>query len=254
MKLPVLFVGHGSPMNAVEDNEFTDKWKALGKSLPRPNAILAVSAHWYTASTRTSDTREPRMIYDMYGFPKELYDLKYPVEGSPELAGKISDLLKEGVITDNRWGIDHGTWSVLCRMYPDADIPVVQLSIDFNAAPEAHFETGRKLAELRKEGVLIIGSGNVVHNLSLINWGMSGGFDWAHEFDDYVKQNILNRNFEAVVNYGKAGKCAEKAFYTPDHFYPLLYVLGAADSEDDIEVFNDSCIMGSMSMTGYLFG
>ena len=254
MKLPVLFVGHGSPMNAVEDNEFTNKWKALGRSLPRPKVILAVSAHWYTASTRTSDTREPRMIYDMYGFPKELYDVKYPVEGSPELAGKISDLLKEGVITDNRWGIDHGTWSVLCRMYPDADIPVVQLSIDFNSAPEAHFEIGKKLSQLRKEGVFIIGSGNVVHNLSLINWGMSGGFDWAQEFDDYVKQNILNRNFEAVVNYGMAGKCAEKAFYTPDHFYPLLYVLGAVDKEDDIEVFNDSCIMGSMSMTGYLFG
>lgn len=253
MKLPVLFVGHGSPMNAVETNAFTEQWEMLGQLLPKPKVILAISAHWYTEKTRTSAVLEPRMIYDMYGFPKELYELVYPVKGSPELANTLIECLGSDVVIDNRWGIDHGTWSVLCKMYPAADIPVIQLSVNLNASPKAHFEMGQKLAKLREEGVLIFGSGNVVHNLSLINWSMSGGYPWAEEFDQYVKTHILNRDFEAIVDYHKAGKCAEKAFYTPDHFYPLLYVLGASDASDEIEVFNDVCLMGSMSMTGYVF-
>ncbi|HSN67270.1 MAG TPA: 4,5-DOPA dioxygenase extradiol [Fusibacter sp.] len=254
MKMPVIFVGHGSPMNAIENNAFTAEWESLGKRLPRPKAILCVSAHWYTDQTKTADTLEPRMIYDMYGFPQALYELKYPVKGSVELSNQIVDRLGDLVTIDNRWGIDHGTWSVLCKMYPEADIPVVQVSVNSNAPAQTHFDIGRKLADLRNEGILIMGSGNIVHNLSLINWSMAGGYTWAQEFDDYVKMNILNRSYDDVVHYERAGKCAEQAFYTPDHFYPLLYVLGAADKTERIEVFNDKCLMGSMSMTGYLFG
>jgi len=253
MKLPVLFVGHGSPMNAIETNTYTLKWEEVGRALPKPKVILAISAHWYTEKTRTSDVIDPRIIYDMYGFPKELYELAYPVKGSPELSEKLVDCLGPDVVIDNHWGIDHGTWSVLCKMFPDADIPVVQLSVNLNAPAKMHFEMGQKLAKLRNVGVLIFGSGNVVHNLSLINWSMPGGYPWAEAFDQYVKEHILNKDFEAVVNYQLAGKCSEKAFYTPDHFYTLLYVLGASDTSDEIEVFNDVCLMGSMSMTGYLF-
>lgn len=254
MKMPVIFVGHGSPMNAIENNAFTAEWESLGKRLPRPKAILCVSAHWYTDKTKTADNLEPRMIYDMYGFPQALYELKYPVKGSARLSNQIVDRLGDLVTIDNRWGIDHGTWSVLCKMYPEADIPVVQVSVNYNAPAQTHFDIGRKLADLRNEGILIMGSGNIVHNLSLINWSMAGGYPWAQEFDDYIKMNILNRSYDDVVHYERAGKCAEQAFYTPDHFYPLLYVLGAADKTERIEVFNDVCSMGSMSMTGYLFG
>lgn len=254
MKMPVLFVGHGSPMNAIEDNEFTQIWKSLGKRLPRPKAILAISAHWYSEGTRTSDVENPRMIYDMYGFPEELYAMKYPVMGSAELASQLIVSLGKLVTTDNQWGIDHGTWSVLCHMYPEADIPVVQLSIDHQASATTHYEIGKALKFLREEGVLILGSGNIVHNLSLINWQMEGGYPWADDFDNYIKKNILDRNHDAVIYHDRVGESAEKAFYTPDHYYPILYALGASDLSDDIEVFNEKCLMGSMSMTGYLFG
>ena len=254
MKMPVLFVGHGSPMNAIEDNEFSQTWKALGKRLPRPKAILAVSAHWYSEGTRTSDLENPRMIYDMYGFPEELYELKYPVLGSPELASQLKKSIGDVVSIDNRWGIDHGTWSVLCHMYPDADIPVVQLSIDHQAPAMTHYEIGKKLRSLRADGVLILASGNIVHNLALINWQMEGGYPWAHEFDSFIKNNILEKNHDAVIHHERVGISAEKAFYTPDHYFPLLYALGASEPTDDIEVFNEKCLMGSMSMTGYIFG
>lgn len=253
MKMPVIFAGHGSPMNAIETNAFTETWKRIGEKLPKPKAILAVSAHWYTEDTRTSDTVEPRMIYDMYGFPPELYALKYPAAGSPELAQRLISILGDSVRVDNAWGIDHGTWSVLCRMFPDADIPVVQLSIDYKASPERHYRIGEALKDLREEGVLILGSGNVVHNLALINWQMEGGYPWAQEFDDYIKANVIARSFENVIHFERAGDCHKKAFYTLEHYLPLLYVLGCTDPDDALEVFNDACMMGSMSMTGYLF-
>ncbi len=253
MKMPVLFVGHGSPMNAIENNEFTRTWKELGKVLPKPEAILAISAHWYTEETCTSDADVPAMIYDMYGFPEELYELKYPVKGSPVLANKIKSRIGEHLIFDNRFGIDHGSWSVLCQMYPEADIPVVQLSVNYNAPARKHFEMGEALKALREEGVLIFASGNVVHNLALVNWNMAGGYEWAQEFDNYIKFNILHRNFDAVIDWHTVGSSADKAFYTPDHYYPLLYALGASEASDETEVFNDKCIMGAMSMTGYLF-
>jgi 4,5-DOPA dioxygenase extradiol len=193
------------------------------------------------------------MIYDMYGFPEELYRLKYDVKGSSEMADLTKSLISRKVETDNSWGCDHGTWSVLCRMYPKEDIPVYQLSIDMNASAEEHFQIGKEISSLRDRGVLILGSGNVVHNLSKVNWDMESGYPWAVEFDNYIKEKVTLRQFNEVVNYKSAGKSAEMAFNTPEHFYPLLYVLGASRDDDKLDIFNDSCIMGSLSMTCYLF-
>ncbi|GAB6110178.1 4,5-DOPA-extradiol-dioxygenase [Fusibacter bizertensis] len=253
MKMPVIFVGHGSPMNAIEDNEFTKTWEALGRKIPKPKAILAVSAHWYTDGTKTSDVENPEQIYDMYGFPKALYELKYPVKGSKALADKVVQLVGAGSVIDNKWGIDHGTWSVLCRMFPEANIPVVQLSVNYRAPALVHYQIGMALKSLREEGVLILASGNIVHNLGLVNWNMDDGYPEAKAFDDYIKTNILSRNYDAAINYHETDLYTERAFSSPDHYFPLLYALGASSDEDTIEVFNDKCIMGTMSMTGYLF-
>ena len=253
MKMPVIFVGHGSPMNAIEDNEFTKTWEALGRKIPKPKAILAVSAHWYTDGTKTSDIETPEQIYDMYGFPKALYELKYPVKGSKTLADKVMQLVGAGAVIDNKWGIDHGTWSVLCRMFPEADIPVVQLSVNYRVPAMAHFKMGKALQALREEGVLILASGNIVHNLGLVNWDMDHGYPEAEAFDQYIKVSILNRNFDAAINYHETDLYTEKAFSSPDHYFPLLYALGAVSDDDEIEVFNDKCLTGTMSMTGYLF-
>lgn len=250
-KMPVLFVGHGSPMNAIEDNPFTEQWERLGRELPRPQAILSVSAHWFTSGMRVTDAPKLKMVYDMYGFPGELYRVQYPAPGSPRFAGMARELVSARI--DNSWGLDHGSWSVLRRMFPKADIPVFQLSVDFEAAPQQHFNLGRKLRGLREQGVLILGSGNIVHNLAMIDWNMAGGYPWAKAFDGYVKECVLSRQFDRVVHYERAGDAAKYAFRTIDHYAPLLYVLGASDEDDRITVFNDVCSMGSMSMTGYEF-
>jgi len=252
-KMPILFVGHGSPMNAIEDNEYTKKWVEIAKEIPRPRAILAISAHWYTHGTRITNALQPEMVYDMYGFPDELYQVKYPAPGLPELAHGVQQLLNREVKIDTSWGCDHGAWSVLCRMYPAADIPVVQLSVDRDADAAAHFRLGQELAALREQGVLIFASGNVVHNLAKINWDMAAGYPWAEEFDGYIKEKIINGQYQDVMEYRKAGEAADLAFFTPEHFYPLLYVLGAAREGDRLSVFNDSCLLGSLSMTCYLF-
>ncbi len=251
--MPVLFVGHGSPMNAIEDNLYTKVWEEIALRIPRPEAILSVSAHWYTNGSRITDAEQPKTIYDMYGFPDELYQVTYPSPGAPELAHITKRLISRDVQIDNSWGIDHGTWSVLHKMYPKADIPVYQLSLDSNAGTETHFRIGQEISTLREKGVLLFASGNVVHNLSKINWGMKTGYPWAVEFDDYIKNKISNRQYQDVLNYELAGDSSELAFYTPDHFYPLLYVLGASKAEDRLSVFNHSCTMGSLSMTSYLF-
>lgn len=253
-RMPVLFIGHGSPMNAIEENQFTAQWEALGKSLPRPQAILSVSAHWFTPGSRMMDSPAPKTIYDMYGFPDELYEIVYGAPGSPHFAKQAKKLIGRTVETDNTWGFDHGTWSVLHRMYPKADIPVFQLSVDRDASFEEHFQTGRDLRALREQGVLIFGSGNIVHNLARIQWNMEGGYPWAEDFDNYIKQNILNGNHRDVIRFEKAGVSASLAFTIPDHFAPLLYVLGASDEEDSVSVLNESCILGSLSMTSYLLG
>lgn len=253
-KMPVVFIGHGSPMNAIEDNQFTKNWEALAKRLPEPKAILVISAHWYTEKTRIQTNEKPEMIYDMYGFPKELYDVIYPAKGAPVLAKKTQELISTKTYLDSSWGYDHGTWSVLRRMFPKADIPVFQISVDANAPAEMHFEIGENLKMLRDQGVLILGSGNVVHNLRQIDWHLPGGYPLAQEFDNQIKMAILEKRFEDVVNYKQYHEAAMLSVPTPDHFYPLLYVLGAAFSEDTVEVFNDSCLMGSMSMTCYALG
>lgn len=252
MKMPVLFVGHGSPMNAIEDNEFSRTWRDIGQRLPRPRAILAVSAHWYVSGTRVNDAAQPRQIYDMYGFPQALYRLKYDAPGAPDLAEEVRALVPAAI--DNRWGIDHGTWSVLCHMYPEADIPVTQLSIDYNAPAEAHYRMGQALRPLREKGVLIFASGNIVHDLRRVAWDMEGGFSWADEFDGYIRRAIAEDRPEDVVRYERAGACAQEAFPTPDHFYPLLYALGARDAGEPMEIFTDKRVLGSISMTGYRFG
>jgi len=253
-KMPVLFVGHGSPMNAIEENEYSAAWKMLADRLPKPKAILAISAHWYTQGSRIVTAAEPKLIYDMYGFPEALYQVQYPAKGSAEMAELTQRLLTQKVSVDNTWGLDHGTWSILKWIYPAADIPVYQLSIDKSASPAAHFRMGQELRVLRENGVLILGSGNVVHNLAKVDWQMRGGYDWAVAFDQYIKHKVETRDVATVMDYQKAGEIAKLSFSTPEHFYPLLYALGAADAEDKITVFNEACTLGALSMTSYMFG
>ena len=258
MRMPVVFVGHGSPMNAVEDNVFSRGWRSLGERIPRPKAILAVSAHWQSKGTRVCDALKPKQIYDFYGFPSKLYEVVYEVEGSQKLAGRVVEILGDAVSVDNSWGVDHGSWSVLSRIYPEADIPVVQVSLDYGSSPEEHFEMGRKLAVLRDEGYLIFGSGNVVHNLGMIDWGNDGGFAWAVSFDAAVRDGIVGGGaLGEVIERGVGGSLAVP---TNEHYLPLLYCLGAAigagndgDREYMVEVFNEGCVLGSISMTSYIF-
>lgn len=251
--MPVIFIGHGSPMNAIEENEFTEAWSKIARAIPRPEAILSISAHWFTEKTRINTEENPKNINDFYGFPRELYDVGYIVKGSPDIAKKTKDLIGDSVIEDNTWGIDHGTWSILNRMYPDADIPVYQISIDSSSKPKDLYEIGKKLKALRKENILILGSGNVVHNLRHVDFSVNGGYDWAEEFDSHIKESIEKRDFDSVINYSDMGKSAEYSVPTPEHFYPLLYILGAVNDSDKVEVYNNSCIAGSLSMTSYLF-
>lgn len=252
-KMPVLFVGHGSPMNAIEDNEYTENWAKIKELIPKPTAILAISAHWYTEGTRITDADNPKMVYDMYGFPEELYEVEYNTKGAPELARLTKNLIQKEVIIDNSWGYDHGTWSILHKMYPAADVPVYQLSVDRNVDARTHFQIGKDLSTLRDNGVLIFASGNVVHNLRKLDWNMSGGYPWAEEFDLYIKDKIVNKRYEDVLQYEKAGQSAQLSIPTPEHFYPLLYALGASDESDKVKVFNNSSMLGALSMTSYLF-
>lgn len=251
--MPVVFIGHGSPMNVIEQNPYAPAWRAIAQPLPRPKAILSVSAHWYTRGGYVSSSEKPETIHDFYGFPQELYDITYPAPGAPGLAARAAQLAGPG-LHPIAHGLDHGTWSVLRFMYPEADIPVVQFSVDGSAGPRQAFDTGRRLAALRREGVLILGSGNVVHNLLLVDFDRPGGFDWAQEFDGYIQSAVRERRFEDVIQYQKAGACARQAFSTPDHFLPLLYVLGAVEESDESAVYCADCVLGALSMTSYVFG
>lgn len=253
MKMPVIFVGHGSPMNAITDNIFKDAWIDLGKRI-KPKAILAISAHWFTNESLVNPQDEPEQIFDMYGFPPELYQVNYKPSGSFWIANEVKSLLGDKVKDNINWGIDHGTWSVLKWMFSDADIPTMQLSIDASLSEKEYFEMGQKLSVLREEGVLILGSGNVVHNLQLVDWNSQGGFDWAIDFDKKMKEAIEARTFDQVLDYKSFGEIAKLAVPTKDHFVPLLYVLGAASADDSLEIFNEDYELGSMSMTGYAFG
>ena len=252
-RMPLLFIGHGSPMNAVEDNEFTRYWRKIAAVIPRPGAILSISAHWFTDGTRLCDDEEPKTVYDMYGFPPELYRITYGAPGAPLLARATREMVKEGAVIDNSWGYDHGTWSVLRVMYPGADIPLYQMSIDRKASPGDHFDMGRKISGLRDRGVLIMASGNVVHNLEMADFAMDRGYPWATDFDSFIRERIMERDYRSVIDYRKSSPFSGPPFITPEHYYPLLYALGASREMEDITVFNDSVVLGSVSMTCYLF-
>ncbi len=254
LKMPVLFAGHGSPMNAIEDNNYSRTWKKMADRIPKPEVILSVSAHWYTKGTKIMNADNPKTIYDMFGFPDELYEVTYNTAGSTRMAEISKKLISRETKFDNSWGIDHGTWSVLVHMYPDRDVPVFQISIDADAPPETHYKIGKELRTLREQGVLLFGTGNIVHNLRRIDWDKAGeGFDWANEFDDFIYENIIHKNHEKILKFKEIGNIARLAVPTPDHFYPLLYALGASDENDTIHVYNKSCELGSMSMTAYLW-
>jgi 4,5-DOPA dioxygenase extradiol len=253
-RMPVLFIGHGSPLNAIEDNDYTRTWQYVAAELPRPKSILCISAHWFTEGSRVFNSLHPRTVYDLYGFPPELYRIEYKANGAPELAAQVRHLIEADVRIDNRWGIDHGTWSVLHVMYPAADIPLIQLSVDRNAPASAHYAMGRQLATLRDQGVLILGSGNIVHNLSRVDFDRPDGYPWASAFDNYIADRISSRDDAAVIDYTSAGSIADEAFYSPEHFYPLLYALGATEKTDKHYIFNRSCTLGSISMTSYRLG
>ena len=252
--LPALFVGHGSPMNAVELNEFSKKWMQLGKELQKPKAILCVSAHWETEGTRVTAMKTPKTIHDFGGFPQSLFDLQYPAPGSPEFAQLTMDTIKKThVIPDHEWGLDHGTWSILCRMFPLADIPVYQLSLDYNKPPQWHYDLGKELRSLRKKGVLIVGSGNMVHNLGMMQWN-NNAFDWAIEFDAKLKTFIEEGNHDAVIHYERQGKIANLSIPSNEHYLPLLYTLALQEKNEPIRFFNDKTLMGSISMRSVQIG
>ena len=246
--MPILFMGHGSPMNAIEDNEFSQAWRAAAAHIPKPEAILCISAHWETQGSMVTAMDTPRTIHDFYGFPKTLFEKQYPAPGSAELADRLIQLLGDSdVMPDHTWGLDHGTWSVLCQMYPEADIPVVQLSLDRTLKVAGHYQRGEELRQLRQEGVLIIGSGNIVHNLRMMVWE-EAAFDWAIEYDDQVKRWILEDNHQAIIQYQEYGQPAILAVNSAEHYLPLLYVLGMKQKGEPISFFAEKVWGGSISM------
>jgi 4,5-DOPA dioxygenase extradiol len=253
-KMPVLFVGHGSPMNAIEDNEFGSAWAEAGKSLPKPKAILAVSAHWETLGTKVTAMEKPRTIYDFYGFPKELYEVQYPAPGAPDLAQTVRKVIKmTEVQPDLTWGLDHGTWSVLRRMFPNAEVPVVQMSLDRSKNPQYHYELGQQLRELREEGVLIISSGNIVHNLRTVVFE-DVAYDWAVAFDHEVQQRILDDDHDPLIHYEKLGNTAALSINSGEHYLPLLYTLGLKEAGEPVSFFANKVWGGSVSMRSVKIG
>ncbi len=258
-KMPVLFIGHGSPMNAIEDNEFSKRWQQMGKEIRTPKAVVVVSAHWLTKGTLVTAMPNPKTIHDFGGFPQALFDVQYPAPGNPELASEIQKLITNPAVElDHDWGLDHGTWSVVKHMYPDADIPVLQLSIDYYKPAAYHYELAKQLLSLRKKGVLIIGSGNMVHNLRMVAWDKLNepeyGFDWALEMNDVFKNKISNGFHKELIQYEKLHKAATLAIPSPDHYYPLLYILALQTDNDKVEFFNDKAVGGSLTMTSVKIG
>lgn len=255
--MPVLFIGHGSPMNGIENNEFSEKWAEIGRTVPVPKAVLVVSAHWLTRGTAVTAMDFPQTIHDFGGFPKALFDAEYPAPGNPELAAETSKLISSTHVTlDHDWGLDHGAWTVLKHMFPKADIPVLQLSIDHTKSPKAHYELAAELYQLRRKGVLIMGSGNMVHNLRMISWEMmdGGGYDWAMEINDQFKRLIMNNEHQPLLNYQNLGKAAMLAIPTPEHYLPLLYTLGLKNDREEVSLFNDKAVGGSLTMTSVRIG
>lgn len=258
-KMPVLFLGHGSPMNAIEENEFVEGFRKIGRTIPKPNAILCVSAHWETKGTYVTAMQNPPTIHDFRGFPQTLFDVQYPAPGSPELAKETQKLITTTHIgLDEKWGLDHGAWSVIKHLYPDASIPVIQLSLDYYKGAQYHYELAKELNTLRKKGVLIIGSGNMVHNLRMVAWDRLNeseyGYDWAIETDAKMKEYILDGNHKALIDFRSQGKGFELAIPTPEHYLPLLYTLALQDKNEKIEIFNDKAVGGSLTMTSVRIG
>ena len=258
-KMPVLFLGHGSPMNAIEENQFVQGFRNISREIPKPNAILCISAHWFTNGTFVTAMLNPKTIHDFYGFPKELFEVNYPAPGSPELARETAELLLPEIVEeDHSWGLDHGAWSVIRHLYPNAEIPVIQLSIDYTKPPQYHFDLAKKLQKLREKGILIIGSGNIVHNLRMIDWKnintVGAGWDWAVEAREKTNNWLLDGNFQNLIDYQRQGVALQTAVPSPDHYLPLIYSLGLKEKSENLSLFNDELIGGSLSMTSVRIG
>ena len=258
-KMPVLFLGHGSPMNAIEENEFVQGFRSVAAGLPKPRAILCVSAHWETRGTFVTAMPNPPTIHDFGGFPKALFDVQYPAPGSPTLARETKALVKKTEVgLDDKWGLDHGAWSVIKHLYPKADVPVIQMSLDHYQNPEYHYELARELSSLRRKGILIIGSGNMVHNLGMVAWdklnAVDYAYDWAREASEKMKRFILEGDHQSLVKFRSQGKAFDLAIPTPEHFLPLLYTLALKDEKDEVSLFNDKAVAGSLTMTSVRIG
>lgn len=258
-KMPVLFLGHGSPMNAIEDNEFVQGFKKLSTAIEKPKAILVISAHWETRGTYVTAMENPQTIHDFGGFPQALFDVQYPAPGSPELAEASKKLITTTEVhLDDKWGLDHGSWSVIKHMYPHADIPVIQMSIDYTQPPAYHYALIKELASLRNKGVLIVGSGNNVHNLRKVSWqhlnSVGFAFDWATEADETMKRYIREGHHQPLIDYSKQGTAFQLAIPTPEHYLPLLYALGLQDKNEDVHIFNDQAVAGALTMTSLKIG
>ena len=256
--MPVIFIGHGSPMNGIEDNEFSRYWKKLASEIERPKAVLCISAHWLTRGTFITAMEHPQTIHDFGGFPQALFDVQYPAPGDPKLAEETLGLITSTKVElDHEWGLDHGTWTIVRHMYPEADIPVLQFSIDYNKPAQYHYDLAKELIALRKKGVLILGSGNMVHNLRMVAWDkidQAYGFDWTIEMNELFKEKINSGDHKALIDYEKLNKAALLAIPTPDHYYPLLYTLGLKQENDEVSFFNDKPMAGSLTMTSVKFG
>jgi 4,5-DOPA dioxygenase extradiol len=253
--MPVLFMGHGSPMNAIEENNFVNGWRDMAKDLPKPTAILCVSAHWETRGTWVTAMENPKTIHDFGGFPKALFDVQYPAKGSPDMAKATQKAVTKTQIQldEAQWGLDHGCWSVVKHLYPNADVPVFQLSLDHFAPPQYHYDLAQELAVLRRKGVLIVGSGNMVHNLGMVAWQRLNepnyGYDWAIEASTTMKKHILDDNHAALINFRSQGRAFDLAIPTPEHYLPLLYVLALKAEKETVTFYNDQAVGGSLTMT-----
>lgn len=257
--MPVLFLGHGSPMNAIEDNEFVQEFKNIGKEIEKPTAILVISAHWETRGTYVTAMEMPSTIHDFGGFPQALFDVQYPAPGSPELAEAVKEIVvSKDVHLDDKWGLDHGSWSVVKHLYPNADVPIIQMSIDYSMPASQHYALAKELAALRKKGVLIIGSGNNVHNLRMVSWKhlntVGYAFDWAQEANEKMKEYILDGNHQPLIDFDKQGSAFQMAIPTPEHYLPMIYALALQEKNENLQIFNDAAVAGALTMTSFKIG
>jgi 4,5-DOPA dioxygenase extradiol len=257
--MPLLFFGHGSPMNAIEENEFVSGWIETGHSIPRPEAVLCISAHWETRGTLVTAMEKPTTIHDFGGFPRALYDVQYPAPGSPLLAEEVKQIIKKTEVgLDKKWGLDHGCWSVIKHLYPDADVPVIQLSLDYYQPPQFHYDLAKELAPLRRKAILIVGSGNIVHNLAMVAWDKLNetdfGYEWATEAKEKMRKFILAGDHRSLIDYTLQGRAFSLSIPTPEHFLPLLYILALKEEDEEVNFFNDKCVAGSLAMTSLKVG